>query len=121
MILTDEDNITDETSPGNSMAMVKNNKEKTDKHNSLRNKIQSKMINTDRFYLGHDKVPLFHNSIARFRLSVFSSLGMLQNSSRSRIDEGDSQLDDLDGDETTEERAIRLESERLEEESRSLY
>ena len=46
---------------------------------------------------------------------------MLQNSSRGRIDEGDSQLDDLDGDETTEERAIRLESERLEEESRSLY
>ena len=121
MILKDEDNITDETSPGSSMAMVKNNKEKTDKHNSLRNKIQSKMINTDRFYLGHDKVPLFHNSIARFRLSVFSSLGMIQNSSRGRIDEGDRQLDDLDGDETTEERAIRLESERLEEESRSLY
>ena len=70
MILTDEDNITDETSPGSSMTMVKNNKEKTDKHNSLRNKIQTKMINTDRFYLGYNKDPLFHNSIARFRFPV---------------------------------------------------
>ena len=81
--------ITDETSPGSSMAMVKNNKEKTDKHNSLRNKTQIKMINTDRIYLGYDKVSFFHNSIARFRFSDFSSLGMLQNSSRCRINEGD--------------------------------
>lgn len=84
------------------------------------------MINVDRHYLR--EVPLFHSSVARYRLSMFTYLGVFNNHSISRIDNGgenqdeeDEEGEEDDGDETAEEKLIRLESERIEKQNSHRY
>ena len=82
----------------------------------LRKKFRER-IKTDRYY--SRKAPLFNACISKFRYSFFQYFHILETSSSSsgNIEGDDENFEDEDDEETAEQKAIREESEKVEDET----